>query len=327
MSPKSILLLVLHLFLTRLSNCASLPPHHPQPDSYPALMAPETKYLNVSVDGLSLFYRTAGQETYPTILLLHGFPSSSHQFRNLIPLLADKYHVVAPDFPGFGFTEVPDSRNYVYTFDNIAKTISLFLDALSINSFSVYIFDYGAPTGLRLALERPSQVKAIISQNGNAYDEGLGAFWDPIRKYWASGAQADREALIPALLGFAPTKWQYEYGSPDTTVIAPETYNLDYTLMSRPGNNDIQLDLFKDYANNLPLYPKFQEYFRNTQVPLLAVWGKNDLIFVPPGAEAFKRDLPQSEIHLVDAGHFTVETHTVTIATLMREFLAKNGVV
>lgn len=290
-------------------------------------MAIEVKYLNVSVDGLSLFYRTAGLATNPTILLLHGFPSSSHQFRNLIPLLADKYHVLAPDFPGFGFTEVPDSRQYAYTFENIAKTVSLFLDELSISSFSVYIFDYGAPTGLRLALERPSAVKAIISQNGNAYDEGLGAFWDPIRKYWASGSQADREALIPALLGFAPTKWQYEYGSPNTDVIAPETYTLDYTLLSRPGNNDIQLDLFKDYANNLPFYPQFQEYFRKSQVPLLAVWGKNDLIFVPPGAEAFKRDLPQAEIHLIDAGHFAIETDTVTIANLIREFLAKNGVV
>lgn len=289
-------------------------------------MASEVKYLNVNVDGLNLFYRTAGLATNPTVLLLHGFPSSSHQYRNLIPLLADKYHVLAPDLPGFGFTEVPESRQYAYTFDNLAKTISLFLDELSVKTFSVYIFDYGAPTGLRLALERPGAVKAIISQNGNAYDEGLGAFWDPIRKYWASGAQEDREALRPALLGFAPTKWQYAFGSPNPEVIAPETYTLDYTLLSRPGNNDIQLDLFKDYASNLPLYPKFQEYFRNSQVPLLAVWGKNDLIFVPPGAEAFKRDLPNAEIHLIDAGHFAIETHTIEIANLIREFLAKNGV-
>lgn len=290
-------------------------------------MAVEVKYLSLNVDGLSLFYRTAGLETNPTILLLHGFPSSSHQYRKLIPLLADKYHVLAPDLPGFGFTEVPESRQYAYTFDSLAKTVSAFLDKLSVSSFSVYIFDYGAPTGLRLALERPDAVKAIISQNGNAYDEGLGDFWDLIRKYWVSGAQADREALKPALLGFAPTKWQYEYGSPDTEVIAPETYTLDYALLSRPGNNDIQLDLFKDYANNLPLYPKFQEYFRTSKVPLLAVWGKNDLIFVPPGAEAFKRDLPDAEIHLIDAGHFAVETHTATIAKLIREFLEKNGVV
>lgn len=290
-------------------------------------MAVEVKYLSVNVDGLSLFYRTAGLETNPTILLLHGFPSSSHQYRKLIPLLADKYHVLAPDLPGFGFTEVPESRQYAYTFDSLAKTVSAFLDKLSVSSFSVYIFDYGAPTGLRLALERPDAVKAIISQNGNAYDEGLGDFWDPIRKYWVSGAQADREALKPALLGFAPTKWQYEYGSPDTEAIAPETYTLDYALLSRPGNNDIQLDLFKDYANNLPLYPKFQEYFRKSKVPLLAVWGKNDLIFVPPGAEAFKRDLPDAEVHLIDAGHFAVETHTATIAKLIREFLEKNAVV
>jgi pimeloyl-ACP methyl ester carboxylesterase len=217
-------------------------------------------------------------------------------------------------------------RRHRYKFSSLANTIGLFLDALSIQKFSVYIFDYGAPTALRLALDRPNAITAIISQNGNAYDEGLGAFWDPIRRYWNSGAQADREALVPALLGFAPTKWQYENGSPQPENIAPETYYLDFALLSRPGNNDIQLDLFKDYASNLPLYPKFQAFFRETQVPLLAVWGKNDLIFIPPGAEAFKRDLPKAEVHLIDAGHFAVETHTKLIAGLILKFLDKVAV-
>jgi pimeloyl-ACP methyl ester carboxylesterase len=288
-------------------------------------MVSQTTCKTIEVDGLSLFYRTAGSSTSPKILLLHGFPSSSHQYRNLIPLLAEKYHVLAPDLPGFGFTTVPAAREYAYKFSSLATTVGHFLDALSIEKFSVYIFDYGAPTALRLMLERPKAITAIISQNGNAYDEGLGAFWDPIRKYWASGAQADRDALVPALLEFGPTKWQYEYGSPHPETIAPETYHLDAALMKRPGNFDIQLDLFKDYATNLPLYPKFQEFFREKQIPVLAVWGKNDLIFIPPGAEAFKRDLPKAEVHLIDAGHFAVETHTDLIAELMLEFLDKVG--
>lgn len=289
-------------------------------------MAINIVHKTIEVDGLSIFYRTAGDPTSPTILLLHGFPSSSHQYRKLIPLLAGKYHVLAPDLPGFGFTTVPPAREYSYKFSSLATTVGLFLDALSIEKFSVYIFDYGAPTALRLALQRPKAITAIISQNGNAYEEGLGAFWDPIRKYWKSGAQEDREALVPALLGFAPTEWQYLNGSPHPESIGPETYHLDYALMSRPGNNDIQLDLFKDYETNLPLYPEFQDFFRKTQVPLLAVWGKNDLIFVPPGAEAFKKDLPKAEVHLIDAGHFAVETDAGLIAELILKFLSKNGV-
>ena len=289
-------------------------------------MAVTTAHKTIEVDGLSLFYRTAGSSTSPTILLLHGFPSSSHQYRKLIPLLAGKYHVLAPDLPGFGFTTVPSDRQYSYKFSSLATTVGLFLDALSIEKFAVYIFDYGAPTALRLALQRPNAITAIISQNGNAYEEGLGAFWDPIRKYWKSGAQEDRDALVPTLLGFPPTEWQYVYGSPHPESIGPETYHLDYALMSRPGNNDIQLDLFKDYETNLPLYPEFQDFFRKTQVPLLAVWGKNDLIFVPPGAEAFKRDLPKAEVHLIDAGHFAVETDTGLIAELILGFMSKIGV-
>lgn len=272
-----------------------------------------------------VFYRQAGPESAPVILLLHGFPSSSHQYRNLIPILAKKYRVLAPDLPGFGFTTVP--ARFEYTFDNLAAVISEFLDKLSITRFSVYIFDYGAPTGLRLALQRPDAVQAIISQNGNAYDEGLGAFWDAVRELWNSNNDPKiRAKLASALLSFEATKWQYEEGTQSSRVIAPESYHLDYALLQRPGNADIQIDLFWDYRNNLPLYPKFQEYFRQSNVPVLAVWGKNDQIFVPPGAEAFKRDLPKAEVHLLDAGHFAVETETEEIGSLILDFLGRNGI-
>lgn len=275
--------------------------------------------------GETVFYREAGSSSNPTILLLHGFPTSSHQYRNLIPLLSNKYHVLAPDLPGFGFTTLP--QDYVYTFDNIADTISTWLQTIpnSPLKYSIYIFDYGAPTGLRLALKNPSAITAITSQNGNAYTEGLGDAWAPIQKYWVSNSAADREA-IAFLLSASTTKWQYEFGEPDTSVISPETYTLDQALLDRPGNTDIQMDLFYDYRNNVSLYPKFHEYFRESQVPLLAVWGKNDVFFVPPGAEAFKRDLPGAEVHLLDAGHFAGESHTAEIAELMLSFLEKNGI-
>ncbi|OCK93571.1 putative hydrolase [Cenococcum geophilum 1.58] len=246
-------------------------------------------------------------------------------YRNLIPFLATKYRVIARDLPGFGFTELPST--YKYSFDNIAKTIGTFLETIPSppEKYSIYIFDYGAPTGLRLALSKPSAVSAIFSQNGNAYVEGLSAFWDPIKKYWASDSTEDREALAE-FLKIEGTKWQYETGTPDPNSIAPETYTFDQALMDRPGNKDIQLDLFKDYENNVKLYPEFHKFFRESQVPLLAVWGKNDEIFPPPGAEAFKRDLPNAEIHLLDAGHFAVETETEEIARLMLAFLEKNGI-
>ncbi|KAJ7065476.1 alpha/beta hydrolase fold protein [Mycena amicta] len=273
--------------------------------------------------GISVFYRIAGPEDAPVVLLLHGFPTSSHQFRNLIPILAKHYRVVAPDLPGFGFTTVPADRGYKYTFDALAQTTSAFLDALSITSFAVYIFDYGAPVGLRLALERPTAVKAIITQNGNAYEDGLGAAWAPIQAYWASGSEADREIVRAGVLTFDTTKWQYTHGSRAPEAIAPETYTLDYALMQRPGNLAIQLDLFFDYQNNVKLYPKFHEYFRKSQVPLLAVWGKHDPFFIPPGAEAYKRDLPNAEVVLLDAGHFAGETETAEIGDLMLKFLQK----
>ena len=286
----------------------------------------EVTTAHTSVDGVTIFYREAGPLNAAVILLLHGFPSSSHQYRNLIPILSQNYHVVAPDLPGFGFTVVPEGRKYIYSFESFTNTIEAFLDALKISKFSVYMFDYGAPVGLRLALRRPDTITSIISQNGNAYVEGLGPAWASFRKYWQSGSHEDREALRSAFLGFAPTKWQYTYGSTDPDGIAPESYYLDYALLSRPGIPDIQLDIFRDYATNVDIYPRFQEYFRETQVPLLAAWGKNDAIFLAAGAEAFKKDLPNAEVHLLDAGHFAVETNTKEIGKLILAFLAKHRI-
>jgi len=278
----------------------------------------------VDADGLKVFYREAGSVDAPVILLLHGFPSSSHQYRNLIPLLSQKYHVVAPDLPGFGFTEVPDSRKYSYTFANLATTVEAFLDVLNIKKFSVYIFDYGAPTALRIALHRPDAVQAIISQNGNAYDDGLGEFWDPVRALWKDNSTKNREIVRSAVLTLEATLWQYEFGSKSD--FAPEAPYLDWALLSRPGNQDIQLDLFYDYQTNVTLYPQFQEYFKTSKVPILAAWGKNDQIFVYPGAEAFKKDLPDTELHLLDAGHFAIETNGSEIASLILAFLEKNNI-
>ncbi|KAG4434503.1 hypothetical protein IFR05_010008 [Cadophora sp. M221] len=279
----------------------------------------------VEADGLKIFYREAGPQDAPVILLLHGFPSSSHQFRKLIPLLSHKYHVVAPDLPGYGFTEVPAERNYVYSFKHIATSIGAFVDTLGIRKFSPYVFDYGGPTGFRLALQRPEAIQVIFTQNGNAYEEGLGEFWAPLQALWKEDTPDQRLVIENALLGLETTKWQYTNGAHDQPV-APEAPYLDWALMERPGNHQIQLDLFYDYRTNLPLYPLFQEYFRKSQVPLIAFWGKNDEIFVPAGAEAFKRDLPNAEIHLLDTGHFASETMTEEIAKLMLDFLAKNGI-
>ncbi|KAI5918128.1 Alpha/Beta hydrolase protein [Camillea tinctor] len=279
---------------------------------------------NVSADGINIFYRYAGPPDAPVILLLHGFPASSFMFRNLIPLLALSYHVIAPDLPGFGFTQVPSERNYQYTFANFAKTTEAFLDALHIEQFAVYIFDYGAPTGLRVALDRPDAITAIISQNGNAYVEGLGAsFWAPVERYWASNSTADRDALRPALT-FNATRGQYVDGSPHPDKIPPETYHLDQALLERPGNKDLQLDILYDYRTNVALYPQFQAYFRDSGVPVLAAWGRNDAIFVPPGAEAFARDVKDFELHFLDAGHFALETNEVEVAGLIDAFLKKH---
>jgi pimeloyl-ACP methyl ester carboxylesterase len=283
-------------------------------------------------NGIRVFYREGGSPSNPTVLLLHGFPASSFQYRKLIPILSQKYHVLAPDLPGYGFTEIPDGLNFKYTFANIATTIGSFLDVHKISKLAVYVFDYGAPTGFRLALERPDAVTAIISQNGNAYDEGLQEFWDPLKQLWATpmGTEQDkklRETVQGAILTFDATKWQYLNGEPDADKIDdPATYHLDWALMSRPGNIEIQLDLFRDYGTNVTLYPKFQEYLRKSQVPVLAVWGKNDVIFPPAGAEAFKRDAKDPKIAFLDGGHFLVESHTEEIGKMMLEFLEENKI-
>jgi pimeloyl-ACP methyl ester carboxylesterase len=277
----------------------------------------------IEADGVRVFYREAGDWNAPVVLLLHGFPASSFQYRELIPRLADRYHVIAPDLPGFGFTEVPKERGYVYTFDALAKTIEAFVDALGLKQYALYVFDYGAPTGFRLAMGHPERVTAIVSQNGNAYEEGLGDAWAPLRRYWSDPSLDNRNAIRGALTAEGMRR-EYSVGMPNSDVVAPESYTLDSALLARPGNVDIQLDLFLDYANNVKLYPKFQEYFRKSKPPLLAIWGKNDLYFIPPGAEAFRRDIPNAVVQFLDTGHFALETHLEEIASAMRTFLAAN---
>jgi pimeloyl-ACP methyl ester carboxylesterase len=267
-----------------------------------------------------VFYRDAGEPTHPALLLLHGFPSSSHMFRNLIPLLADRYRLVAPDLPGFGFSDAPDRAGFDYTFDNLARVIEGFIDQVGLERYAIYVFDYGAPVGFRLALARPERVTAIISQNGNAYEEGLSSGWTPIRKYWQEPSAANRDA-IREFLTPETTKWQYVHGVSDETLVAPESYALDSALLARPGNDEIQLDLFFDYASNIALYPKFHDYFRTKRPAFLAVWGKHDPFFLPAGAEAFKRDIPGAVVRLLDTGHFALETHVEEIAAAIREFV------
>lgn len=280
------------------------------------------RYQFATVDGMRIFYRESGKKESPAILLLHGFPTSSHMFRNLIPALADGYRVIAPDLPGFGFSDSPDRSRFSYTFANLAKVIDQFTQLIGLKTYAMYVFDYGAPVGLRLALAHPERVTAIISQNGNAYEEGLSEGWNPIQKYWKEPTPANRAALREFLLPEA-TKWQYVHGVSDESLVAPEAYKLDSALLGRPGNDEIQLDLFLDYASNVALYPKFQEYFRTKRPPLLAVWGKNDPFFLPPGAEAFKHDNPTAEVHFFDTGHFALETHVEAIGNVIRDFLAR----
>jgi pimeloyl-ACP methyl ester carboxylesterase len=283
---------------------------------------PHTNIRRIDADGVSVFYREAGAPDAPVVLLLHGFPTSSFQYRELIPRLADRYRVIAPDLPGFGFTEIPEKRQYKYTFDALAKTILAFTDALNLKRYALYVFDYGAPTGFRLAMAHPERVTAIISQNGNAYEDGLGDAWSPIQRYWREPNPQNREILRGAL-GPEGIRSQYTDGVAHPERIAPEGYTLDIALMARPGNMDIQLDLFLDYANNVKLYPAFQEYLRKSKPPLLAIWGKNDLFFIPPGAEAYRRDNPNATVQLLDTGHFALETHLEEITSAMRQLLAK----
>ena len=284
-------------------------------------VVPVTSVHKVEADGVEVFYRAAGNPSAPVLLLLHGFPASSFMFRELIPRLADRYRVIAPDLPGFGFTEVPEKRNYRYSFEALARTLEAFTNALGLNRYAIYVFDYGAPTGFRLAMGHPERITAIISQNGNAYEEGLGDAWGPIRKYWSAPTAENREVLRQNVLTLEATCWQYTHGVANPEGIAPESYTLDAALMERPGNKEIQLDLFLDYASNVKLYPQFQEYFRNAKPPLLAIWGKNDPFFTPAGAEAFRKDLPNAHVQLLDTGHFAIETHVVEIVARMKEFL------
>jgi len=289
--------------------------------SLPSVVSlPHVSFHTVAADGVNVFYREAGAPDAPVLLLLHGFPTSSHMFRELIPRLAGKYRVIAPDLPGFGFTTVPAERDYRYSFDSIAKTIEAFVDALDLTRYAIYVFDYGAPTGFRLAVAHPERVTAIISQNGNAYEEGLGDAWDPIKAYWKEPSQEHRDALRQ-FLTLDATKWQYTHGVPNAEQVAPEAYTLDAALLQRPGNIDVQLDLFLDYASNVALYPKFQEYFRTARPPLLAIWGKNDPFFIPPGAAAYKRDIPNAVVQMLDTGHFALETHAGEIAAAIDDLL------
>jgi pimeloyl-ACP methyl ester carboxylesterase len=278
-------------------------------------------YGKKPVGDVDVFYREGGRPDAPVILLLHGFPTSGHMFRNLIPTLADRYRVIAPDLPGFGNTVAPPRAGFEYSFDNLAEVIGSFVDALGLSRYALYIFDYGAPTGLRLAMKHPERVTAIVTQNGNAYVEGLSKEWEPWQAYWRSPTPENRERCRASLSDDA-IRFQYLHGSP-AELVAPDGYKLDQFYMARPEARDIQLDLVLSYRTNVALYPRFQQYFREHQPPLLAIWGKNDPFFIPPGAEAYKRDLPDAEVHFLDTGHFALETHCDEIAARMRDFLAR----
>jgi pimeloyl-ACP methyl ester carboxylesterase len=279
-------------------------------------------YRTVDVDGVEVFYREAGVRSNPTLLLLHGFPTSSHMFRDLIPLLATRFHLVAPDLPGFGQTRAPSRGGFDYTFDRLAAVIEGFTESIGLDRYALYLFDYGAPVGLRLAVRHPERVSAIVSQNGNAYLEGFSDQWGAWEAYWREPSEANREACRASLSPDTIRHWQYGTGS-DPSRLSPDGYELDIAYMARPGAEEIQLDLIGDYKSNVALYPAFQRYFRDNQPPLLAVWGRHDPAFLPAGAEAYRRDLPDAEVHLLDAGHFALETHAGEIASLIVEFLER----
>lgn len=282
-----------------------------------------TTYKTVDVDGLNVFYREAGDASAPTILLLHGFPSASHMFRDLIPQLADRFHLVAPDLPGFGQTGQPSRDDFEYTFENLTKVTERFVETLGLGRFAIYVFDYGAPVGFRLAAHNPHRITAVITQNGNAYEEGLSDAWTPIQAYWKEPNDPNREALRD-LLTPATTLFQYTHGTPVPSLVSPDGRSLDDFYLARPGNDDIQLDLFLSYRKNVDAYPNFHDYFRTHRPPLLAVWGKNDPFFLPAGAEAFRRDLPDADVQFFDTGHFALETHAVEIGDAISKFLSAN---
>ena len=286
----------------------------------------QTMHRSVEIDGLDIFYREAGPADAPTVLLLHGFPTSSHMFRNLIPRLADRFHLVAPDYPGYGASAMPDLKDFNYSFDNLAEVVDRFVETVGLKRYSIYLMDYGAPVGYRLAVKHPERVDSLIVQNGNAYEEGLRDFWNPIKAYWKDKTPENAKVLRDSLLTIEATKWQYTHGVRNVETIAPDSWFNDQYLLDRPGNKDIQIELFHSYGTNPPLYPEWQAYFRKHQPPTLIAWGKNDYIFPGEGAEPYKRDLNNVDFHLLDTGHFALEEDGEFIANLMREFLERNVV-
>jgi pimeloyl-ACP methyl ester carboxylesterase len=278
------------------------------------------QYRKVNVDGFNVFYRQAGRADAPALLLLHGFPTAGHMFRELIPALSDRFHLVAPDLPGFGQSDMPSRDKFSYTFARLVEVIERFTEVIGLVRFAIYVFDYGAPTGFRMAVRHPERITAIISQNGNAYDEGLSDGWNPIRAYWQDASPANRAALR-TFLAPETTIWQYTHGVADTSLVSPDGYSLDNFYLARTGADEVQLDLFGDYKSNVAMYPEFQTYFRKHKPPFLAVWGKNDPFFLPAGAKAFKRDIPAAEVSFFDTGHFALETHSDEIAAAIRDFL------
>ena len=314
-------LIALALASAHLPNVSSageiLPLNAPQP------VDTVVHHRRLQVEGVELFYREAGPRDAPTLLLLHGFPTSSQMYRNLIPLLADRYHVIAPDYPGFGQSAAPSPAQFEYSFDRFAALIDGFTRQLGLDEYALYVMDYGAPVGFRLAAAHPERVTALVVQNGNAYVEGIGAFWDPIKALWKNNTQANRDAIREAALTLDGTRWQYLHGVPDPTLVSPDAYTLDQAYLDRPGNNDIQLAMIYDYQTNLPRYPEWQAYFRKHRPPTLVIWGSNDQIFLSAGAEPYRRDNPDAEVHLLDTGHFALETHASEIAVLIRDFLER----
>jgi pimeloyl-ACP methyl ester carboxylesterase len=281
---------------------------------------PDIRYRFADVDGFRIAFREAGHPGAPKLILLHGFPSAGHMFRDLIPLLSDRFHVVAPDLPGFGLSDMPARDHFTYSFDNVASVVDRFTEVIGFDRFAIYVFDYGAPTGFRIAAKHPERITGIVSQNGNAYAEGLSEGWNPIRAYWQDPSQANREALR-AFLKPETTVWQYTHGVPDPTLVSPDGYSLDNHYLSRPGADEVQLDLFGDYKSNIALYPAFQSYFRAHKPRFLAAWGRNDPFFLPAGAEAFRRDIPDAQVTFFETGHFALETHAAEIAAAIRAFL------
>jgi len=282
---------------------------------------PTVNYRTTKVHDLNVFYRESGPKDAPAILLLHGYPTSSHMYRQLIPILNNNFHVIAPDLIGFGFSDAPHHKTFKYTFDNLTKYVQGLVDQLNLKRFAIQVFDYGAPVGFRLAMANPEKITGIISQNGNAYEEGLSEGWNPIQKYWTDPSEANRNNL-KAFTTADATKWQYVHGVSDPSLVAPESYTLDQLLLDRGDNVELQLDLFGDYASNVALYPKFHEYFKKYRPPFLAVWGDKDPFFIPPGAEAFKKDLPKATVKFFDTGHFALETHVREIGAEILKFLS-----